>query len=140
GLPGPGLVAVWHKDHYLRAPDRDDEEGVKETSLNTAPYAVVIPTNYGGFARVDPAKGAERVKRDVTLDPGWTFTGTVLGPDGKPLAGARSFGRGGWAEWDREGMRSADFTVRDFNPRRPRDILFRHPEKGLIGVAQAPKE
>src|SRR5262249_28023982 len=80
-----------------------------------------------------------KVKRDVTLDPGWTFTGTVLGPDGKPLAGARAFGLNG-PVWDREALKTAEFTVRGFSPRRSWDVLFRHPEKGLVGVAQAPKE
>src|SRR5262249_15574494 len=79
------------------------------------------------------------VKRDLTLDPGWTFTGTVLGPDGKPLAGARSFGlhnRG----WNHETMKTAEFSVIAFNPRAPRDVLFRHLEKGLVGVAQPPEK
>ena len=88
-MPGPGLVAVHFVDGYLRAPERDDEFGIKEVFIPTIP----LPTmNYTAIARIDPAKGVESVKRDVTLDPGWTFTGTVLGPDGKPLAGAWGIG------------------------------------------------
>src|SRR4029077_13898381 len=83
-------------------------------------------------------KGVDPVKRDVTLDPGWTFTITVVGPDGKPLPGARGFGtveRGG-------GQKSnpTQFIVRGFKPNRPRDVFFKHLEKGLAGVAQPPKE
>jgi hypothetical protein len=136
GLPGPGLVAVHFLDGYLRAPDRDDEFGHRESSLRTAPYAMTHPINYGAIARIDPAKGVDVVKRDVTLDLGWTFTGTVLGPDGKPLAGARRLTGMRW--WDSEGMKTAEFTVQGLDPRRPQDILFVHPEKGLIGVAQPP--
>jgi hypothetical protein len=33
----------------------------------------------------------------------------------------------------------AEFTVRRYNPGRPRAVLFRFPEKGLVGVAQPPK-
>jgi RNA polymerase sigma factor (sigma-70 family) len=139
GLPGPGLVAVIYLDHYLRAPERDDEYGIKEASLSTSPYHLLHPINYGALARINPAKGADSVKRDVTLDPGRTFTGTVLGPDGKPLAGVRCFGLTGASWWEHERLRTAEFTVRGFNPRRPRDILFQLPEKGLIGVAQPPK-
>jgi RNA polymerase sigma factor (sigma-70 family) len=139
GLPGPGLVAVYcHEDYYLRADQRDDEFGTKEKSLETAPYHISFTSNYWALARIDPAKGVESVKRDVTLDPGWSFTGTVLGPDGKPLAGARSFDLHGH-RWGREGMKTAEFAAW-FDPRRPRDILFRFPEKGLVGVAQPPKE
>jgi RNA polymerase sigma factor (sigma-70 family) len=139
GLPGPGMVAVWARDQYLRAPERDDEYGVKEAYLSTSPYHMTHPINYSAIARIDPARGVDAVKRDVTLDPGWTFTGTVHGPDGKPLAGVRAFGLTGMRWWEHERLRTAEFTVRGFNPRRPRDILFQHPEKGLIGMAQPPK-
>ena len=101
GLPGPGLVAVYlTENHYLRAPEREDEYGTKETSLNTAPYHLSFTSNYSALARIDPAKGVDSVKRDVTLDPGWRFKGTVLGPDGQPLAGARSFGLDNRNYWD----------------------------------------
>jgi hypothetical protein len=30
--------------------------------------------------------------------------------------------------------------IRSLNPRRPRDVFFQHLEKGLVGVAQPPKE
>jgi RNA polymerase sigma factor (sigma-70 family) len=141
GLPGPGLVAVlYHQGTYLRAPDREDEYGTKKRTLNTAPFAITHPVNYNALAWVDPARGAESVKRDVTLDPGWALKATVLGPDGKPLAGARVLNLNSsrlW--WGREGMKTAEFTGW-FHPRRPRDLVLRHPEKGLVGVAQPPKE
>src|SRR5262249_43432072 len=35
---------------------------------------------------------------------------------------------------------TAEFTVRAFNPRRPRPVLFRHVEKGLAGVLQPPDD
>ncbi|HEV3255969.1 MAG TPA: sigma-70 family RNA polymerase sigma factor [Gemmataceae bacterium] len=148
GLPGPGLVAVYYqKDPYLRAPEREDEYGIKEPplnepALNTAPYVLFFPSNYSALARVNPAKRVDSVKRDVTLDPGWTFKGTVLGPDGKPLAGARSFDLNrlnGRAWWEVERMKTAEFTG-GFNPRWPRDILIQHLEKGLVAVAQPPKK
>src|SRR4029077_5231720 len=40
----------------------------------------------------------------------------------------------------REAMKTAEFTIRAFNPRRPRELLFRYLEKGLVGVAHPPKE
>ena len=64
------------------------------------------------------------------LDPGWTFTGTVLGPDGKPLAGAIGCGLK-----DSE----TQFTIRAFNPRRPRDLFLKHSTKALIGMVPPPK-
>ncbi len=138
GLPGPGLLAAQYSDHYLLASQRDDAEGSKEEIVNTAPSAAFAPS-YNALTPVNPAKGAESFHRDVTLDPGWTFTGTVLGPDGKPLAGARSFGLTGWAGWEGAAMKTPDFKVRAFNPRQPRELFFQHTEKGLVGAAPPPK-
>jgi RNA polymerase sigma factor (sigma-70 family) len=140
GLPGPGLVTVmWHAGDHLRAPDRDDELGIKESTLSTAPYHLTHPNNYNALARIDPPKGVDSVTRDVTLDPGRRFKGTVIGPDGQPLAGARRFFMGiGRSHWERDPMQTAEFTGW-FNPLR-RDVFFHHSEKGLVGVAQSPQE
>jgi protocatechuate 3,4-dioxygenase beta subunit len=139
GLPGPGLIAVFYTGGHLLAPDRDDEYGTKVRVLYTSPRQLGLLINYTALARIDPAKGIDSVKRDITLDPGWTFRGTILGPDGKPLVGAGAFGlhaRG----WSFEAMTTAEFTVSAFNPHGPRDVFFQHREKGLVGVAQPPKE
>ena len=140
GLPGPGLIAVYTNGPYLRAPTRDDEFGTTEQRLSTAPYHLMFTSNYGALARIDPAKGVDSIKCDVTLDPGWAFKGTVVGPDGKPLTRARSLGvtRSRW--YDRERMKTPEFTVEAFHPRHRRDVLFQYPETGLIGIAEPPKE
>jgi RNA polymerase sigma factor (sigma-70 family) len=129
GLPGPGLLTVFqdHKEDYLLGAERDDEDGLKEA------FGYMPQGNFVAFARIDPAPGSESVRRDIELVRGWTFTGTLLGPDGKPLVGAVMGGSS-------EAMKSAEFTVRRFNPRRPRPVFFRHPGKGLIGVAPAPQK
>jgi hypothetical protein len=141
GLPGPGLIGVlYHQSSYLRAPDREDEYGTKERSLNTAPFHVSFTSNYNALARIDPARGAESVRRDVTLDPGWALKATVLDPDGKPLAGARSLNLNSSSiGWGTERMKTAEFAAW-FHPRRPREVLLLHAEKELVGVARPPKE
>lgn len=83
--------APWESG-YLRVTDRDDEEWADNKQLNgTSPFAITHPDNNCELARVDPPKGVEPVTRDITLDPGWDFSGTVLGPDGDRLSGARGF-------------------------------------------------
>jgi RNA polymerase sigma factor (sigma-70 family) len=129
GLPGRGQIVVSqdHDKDYLLGAERDDEDGLKEA------FGYIPQSNFAAFARIDPPRGVESVRRDIELVSGWTFTGTVLGPDGKPLAGALMGGRS-------EAMKTAEFTVRRFNPRRPRPVFFRHPGQGLIGVARPPEE
>ncbi|HJZ56322.1 MAG TPA: hypothetical protein VKE74_15255, partial [Gemmataceae bacterium] len=138
GLPGPGMLAVYGQpNHYLRASQREDEYGGKGLSDEEFPE-YLRGSNCAAVTRVSPAKGADSVTRDVTLDPGWTFTATVLGPDGKPLTGTRSFLLvGHW--WDYEATRTAEFTAW-FNPHERFEIVLQHPEKGLVGVTQPPKE
>jgi RNA polymerase sigma factor (sigma-70 family) len=141
GIPGPGLVVVWQVGHYLRVPDRDDEFRARDDVLNrgTAPYWLLPFTNYTAFAYLDAAAGGGAVRCDITLDPGWTFTGKLLGPDAKPLLGARGFGFTGHRWWAPTPLKTADFTVWGFNPHRPREILLQHREKGLVGVVRPPK-
>jgi hypothetical protein len=138
-LPGPGVVGVYNpKNHYLRVAQRQDEYGSKVLPPESSPYRYIRATNCGALVRIDPAKGVSSLKRDVTLDPGWRLTGTVFGPDGKPLAATRSFFLvGPW--WDWEATKTAKFSAW-FNQHELDEIFFQHPEKSLVGVARPPKE
>jgi RNA polymerase sigma factor (sigma-70 family) len=137
-MPGPGMIAVYgRQNHYLRVDQRQDEYGSKGLSDEEYPPHL-RGSNCGALTRVNPANGVEKVKRDATLDPGWTLKGTILGPDGKPLAGTRSMLLvGHW--WDQEATKTAEFSAW-FNPQELQEIIFQHPQKGLIGVAQPPKK
>jgi RNA polymerase sigma factor (sigma-70 family) len=138
-LPGPGVIGVYfQRDPYLRADQRTDEFAAKEKSLQTSPYHLMFTSNYNAIAKVDPAKGAESVTCNVTIDPGSTFQATVLGPDGKPLAGARAFNLNMDRRWGAPLM-SAEFAG-GFNPVRTYDIVAVHPETGLVGTAQPPMQ
>jgi hypothetical protein len=142
GLPGPGLLALRSWGPGLSANERDDEYGTKEPMVFTKP-GPIISENYTGLARVEPPRGADKWVRDlpVDCDPGWTFTGRVLGPDDKPLPGVLSLGLVRRLDpWDDRTTKKAELTVSGFNPRRPRELLFLHREKRLIGVAAPPKE
>ncbi len=138
GLPGAGYIGVWyHRKPYLRCNSRDDEFGVKKQHLET--YALVITSNYSALARIHAAKGVESIRRDVTLDPGWRFKGTVLGPAGKHLTGAQCFDLNRFNDWEHDWLKTAEFAGW-FNPHDPHEVLFRHAEKGLAGVVFPPKK
>src|SRR5262249_1276830 len=96
--------------------------------------------NHNAFAQIDPANDAKRVTRDIVLDPGEKYTGTLLDPNGQPLTGAHAYGITRWWHFDLPALKTAEFTVRAFNPRRPRPVLFYHVEKRLVGVFEVPKD
>src|SRR5262249_12514074 len=84
-------------------------------------------------------KGAEVVKRDITVEPGSSFKGTVIGPDGKSLAGARIFDLNSQHMWGPEPLKTCECAVY-FNPRWPKDILGQDRDKGLSGTGRPRKE
>jgi RNA polymerase sigma factor (sigma-70 family) len=138
GLPGAGLIGVWdHSEPYLRADSREDEFGAKQDSLQT--WAHIFTSNYSALARINPDRGDTTVKRDITLDPGWSFKGRVLGPDGRLLSGAILLDMNRFNAWKQERLAAAEFTGW-FNPQYPHEILLHHPDNGLVGVVQPPKK
>ena len=140
GLPGPGLIGVYYQvDPYLRANERDDEFGTKEESLRTAPFIISFTSNFNAIARLDPAKGVDPARRDLTVDPGWAFKVRVLGPDGKHRTGVRILDFNTDRTWAREPLAGGEYAGR-YNPRRSDPVLFQVPDQGLVGVAQPPKE
>jgi RNA polymerase sigma factor (sigma-70 family) len=125
GLPGRAAVtAQSFAAGYLPDVGGDKIKGLRDTfqvfRFNTA-------------AEVNPEKGAESVTCDLTLDPGRTLTGTVVGPDGKPLTGVRVTGCRGQGVWEELPEKSAEFTVLGLDPAEPRLLQFFHAEKKLAG-------
>jgi protocatechuate 3,4-dioxygenase beta subunit len=137
GMTGPGLLVVARSgSQYLSAREREDEEGTRDVATRTTPLRVSTE-GYSALARIEVPPGAGTFRRDIALDPGQTLSGTVLGPDGRPLAGAVAYRLAGLG-WGRSPLKTASFTVRAFNPRRPRPVLFLHPEKRLVGALVPP--
>jgi hypothetical protein len=74
---------------------------------------------------------------ELLLDPGRLPRGTVVGPDGKPLAGARALGLNGFGalfNWARIPLQVADFAVYGLGDGEGREVRFMHAEKKLAGV------
>jgi RNA polymerase sigma factor (sigma-70 family) len=128
-IPGPGLLCV-------RADDEDafvaaDLEGIKfggNAILDS--YHAVIPVN-------PSADDPKSTHQDVALVPGRSVGGTVRGPDGQPLTGARAAGLGATPKFfdPTEGkLPAASFTVSGLGPKKPRVVVFFHPEKKLARV------
>jgi RNA polymerase sigma factor (sigma-70 family) len=139
GLPGRGVVAAkaWsaRADRYIVAAGAERIQGANgDFAFSTYPYCLGA-TRFHSLKEINPAKNADSVVCDIALDPGKTVTGTVLGPDGKPLTGASVEGPSGiWAR-DRLKLKTARFTLTAINPNFPQNFpqwtFFFHKEKQL---------
>jgi RNA polymerase sigma factor (sigma-70 family) len=131
-VPNRGLIAVQahHNGRYLsgvgvekiKVP-RDRMGDVKY--LETYPFLCYFES-YNTLAEIAPKSGDESITCDLVVipDPGLTRTGTVLGPDGKPLADIQATGAR---------VNGAGFTVDRLKPNERRLIQFVHEDKKLAG-------
>jgi protocatechuate 3,4-dioxygenase beta subunit len=134
GLPGRGLISVQAWDRrYRTGVGADAIKGrTAQGYFRTFPY--ILNTEHAhALVEVNPAQGAEAVRVEVALDPGRTLTGTVLGPDGKPLAGVLVSGLDSTSFWGHQPLEDATFTLTGVESGRPRLLQFAHPEKRLAG-------
>src|SRR5205085_2253015 len=135
GVPGRSLVAArgegdrWAVGVGAEKYARHDPVG----HLQTSPPCLAI--GFHTLVEIDAAEGVDAVECKIVLDPGRTVKGTVQGPDGKPLAGARICGVKSYAftYWENEPLATAEFTAFGVSPDRPRRLLFLHEGNRLAG-------
>jgi RNA polymerase sigma factor (sigma-70 family) len=145
-LPGPGVVGVIAGPpdsyaHGLVTPKelaglfKDGKDHGNEVRLYIAHgegYGAILQERYSSLTLITPAEGAAPLTRDIALAPARTLRGTVLGPDGKPLAGATVMGLTWTVETHSpEILEGGDFVVRRLTPGRTRDLVFQHKGQGL---------
>jgi RNA polymerase sigma factor (sigma-70 family) len=102
--------------------------------IPTSPVVNLGSYNAAAIVNVDPKKPKEYT---ITLDPGVTVAVKLVDPDGKPVTGAGAGGLATWSLWHPN--QKADIEVREYNPDRPRALLFLHPDRGL-GKLVEPKK
>jgi RNA polymerase sigma factor (sigma-70 family) len=134
-LPGHGLIAVRaNQDHYImgagaeriKNPNPDGQRDI----FSTVPYSCYAG-NFHALVEINPKPGEALIPCNIALDPGRSLKGTVFGPDGKPLAGARVSGLKDMGYWLDAG---AEFTVESLQPNKPRVLQFVHESKKLAGL------
>jgi RNA polymerase sigma factor (sigma-70 family) len=139
GLPGHGVIgARGFQDTYLvgvgseKFNVRDDPASWR--TLDTSPVRCMVD-NYHTLVEVAPAKDAASLTCNISLDPGRTLSGTVVGPDGKPLPGARLAGVTGFSisSWEHTTQSTGQFTVYAVKAGQKRSLLALHEEKQLAG-------
>jgi protocatechuate 3,4-dioxygenase beta subunit len=138
-LRGRGIVAVkvdemrWGT--YLHGCGADAISGPRierRDSFNTRPY-ICTSWRFDTLVGIEPDAKAESITCDVTLDPGKTVKGTLLDPDGKPLAGVSI--RGPFLSLvDLRDLPSAEFAIPAVNPHKPEAYFFEHPKRNLAAA------
>jgi RNA polymerase sigma factor (sigma-70 family) len=147
-LPGPGIVCVAASPFQAYAVAiLDGRELVSlfndDQSSNSLPngnnyrpgqnprtaVGVCCVNRYHAMSLIKPGERAESLVLDLTVQSARTLRGTVAGLDGKPLTGVRVVGL--IATPEDEVLGSASFTVMGLNPRRSRDLCFRHEKMDL---------
>jgi hypothetical protein len=143
-LPWPGivLVAASPRDSYASA--RLDEKemaalckGAPDGGASAWAHIASRPTSsparcvdrYNALALINP-DGQAPGELNFTLHPARPLHGTVVGPDGQPLAGVKVCGLTSMP--DAEVLESAAFTVEGLNPQVPRPLFFHH-ERNRLG-------
>jgi RNA polymerase sigma factor (sigma-70 family) len=126
-IPGPGVLTA-------RADD-DDRFLAAEVTPEVKVAQNVILDGYHAVIPVNPTDSDPKSTHiDVALVPGRSLTGTVLGQDGRPLAEVHAAGLKATPELfdPTEGkLAGAAFTVSALHPKKPRSVVFVHPEKKL---------
>lgn len=135
-LPGRGLLAAKaepdREARYLVGAGAEQIAGMERSDFVTDPY-ICNPKMFNSLVEIYPEKGASSVTKDLTLDPGKTVHGSVVGPDGKPLTGASI--QGAWGiRYAIDRMPNAQFAIPAINPKRPQPFFFLHREKHLGAV------
>jgi hypothetical protein len=120
---------------YLYKPPPDAiqlEPRSKDEYFNT--HRLIHPVRWeNGYALVRPTATDKTVSVTIRFDPGRTVRGEVVGPDGRPLAGAKAVGVQATDERGATTLPTDAFTAYALAPDRPRTVYFLHEGKQLVG-------
>jgi RNA polymerase sigma factor (sigma-70 family) len=142
GLPGRAIVAARaYSEEYLMSVGADKYKQDKvfgqlaDENLQPLTNPPCHMRDWHTLMEINPAKDAASFTCDILLDPGGRLQGIVVGPDGKPLSGARLGGaRTGFVPtWDHQTQPTAEFTVYGLKDGGIRTVVAMHEEKHLAG-------
>jgi RNA polymerase sigma factor (sigma-70 family) len=126
---GPGRAANPEDEKYRWYGTRDyitvDSPKIGGTSMSQSQFQGIVLTN--------AAEGSGPLALEVQLEPDPVHTGTVIGPDGKPLAGTTILGLASAERQASAVQKTAEFRVEGLNPLRPRRLTAFHHDQKLAG-------
>jgi hypothetical protein len=139
GLPGRGLVAARAaKDRYLVGQGAATIAGADNHGWFLTDPQICQPEFFHAIVAIDPAPRTDSLTCELALDPGKSRAGSVVGPDGEPLAGCVAINLfPPTMSQQVETLTSAAFTANALDPKHARHLFFRHHEKKLAAVVEA---
>jgi protocatechuate 3,4-dioxygenase beta subunit len=91
--------------------------------------------NKSAYKIIDPPAGTDELTIELRFDTGRSVSGTIVDPDGQPLAGCTVGGL--TVTYDKlQTMTEATFTAAALDPERPRTVVFLHPGRKLAGTVK----
>jgi RNA polymerase sigma factor (sigma-70 family) len=87
-----------------------------------------------GYAIVDAKPTEQVLKVTIPFDPGLSVSGTVVGPDGKPVAGCQGIGLQATDEMRPTPVPTDRFTAAALTAGQSRTVFLVHEAKGLVGT------
>ena len=128
-LPGRGILAVRAKGYRTAEP-------LDTVAAGNVLHAAIFQYQMGSYqalVRVDAPAGPDAVRRDITLTPGRAIPGVVVGPDGRPVVGAKVYGFHASIFQD-DALKGSDFTFIHPNPGQVETLTFTDERGGLGGA------
>ncbi len=131
-LPGPGYIAIRaHEDRFTRARVAGQKEdalflpGVASLPIQLFSYHAVVPIN-------PSADDPKSLECEVSLDPGLSISGVVIGADDRPLTRVNATGLGTVLPNTVEPeLSDGRFRVAGLEPGKPRTVVFWHEKAKL---------
>jgi RNA polymerase sigma factor (sigma-70 family) len=136
-LPGPGVLVVQAVGDFSEVAERSMPE--------RQAYVPELEHTVQAVRKLDLTEGQNPAVQEFSLVPKLTISGTVLDPEGQPLAGSFVFGLKTFGSWAEERLDAASFKVVGSNS-APNDskrssmssdagrtIIFQHEGRKLAG-------
>jgi protocatechuate 3,4-dioxygenase beta subunit len=133
--PGEGMLMVQARGKdlpYIRARLRKADKGRGVGGVGDGETYTVVLNAHHSYKIIDVPADAESFHLDLELARGLARKGRVVDPDGQPVTGAQCYGLS--PTWGHlKTLTDETFEVHGLEPDHPRQLIFAHKDRRLVG-------